>query len=156
MPTNYIKKLSKEGKGSVPELEKYWDRAEDLADKQNQGDNHAYRTAIFKNLVGATMKIEAKKRIQASDVLDQGSEVKTEMLTAEEVDAASNYLEKLVSEGKHGSREEIEQAWEEAKGVANSEGIQAYPYMVAVFQRKLGIRKGAGLQVEAAARLAKQ
>lgn len=52
MPTNYIKKLSKEGKGTVPELEKDWDRAEKLADKQGKGDNYAYRTAIFKSLSG--------------------------------------------------------------------------------------------------------
>lgn len=55
MPTDYIKKLSKEGHGSVAELERKWDEAKDAAEKQGQGDNFAYRTSIFKNMVGAAL-----------------------------------------------------------------------------------------------------
>lgn len=53
MPTPYLKKLSKEGKGSVPSLEKKWDKAGDLAKDAGQDDNYAYRTGILKKMVGA-------------------------------------------------------------------------------------------------------
>lgn len=55
MPVPYLKKLSKEGKGSVPSLEKKWDDAGKIADKAGKGDNYAYRTGILKNMVGAEL-----------------------------------------------------------------------------------------------------
>ena len=209
MPTPYLKKLAKEGKGSLPELEKKWDEAKEAADKQDQGDNYAYRTSIFKKMVGASA-ITANQAIASTSYIDklaQGGKYGTKAeleekweeakklanenakanpnivesyayttaifqdligvkkamasteLTAAQVLARNNYVEKLVRDKKHGSRKEIMKKWEEAKAIANSVGIRAYPYMIAVFQNLLGIRKTAAsmqkepMRIEAATRL---
>lgn len=210
MPTAYIKKLAKEGKGSIQELEKKWDEAGDAAGKQDQDDNYAYRTSIFQKMVGATY-IDSYEALASTSYIDKlasegkyGSKEELEAkweeakkianknakenpkivesyayttaifqdligvkkaetasigLTATEVLARNNYLEKLVRDKKHGSRKEIMKKWGEAKGIANSVGIRAYPYMIAVFQNLLGIRKTAAsvqtepLKIEAAQRL---
>ena len=55
MPTPYIKKLSREGKGSVPSLEKKWDKAKKLGEKKGYG----YVTQIFKTMVGAKARLQA-------------------------------------------------------------------------------------------------
>jgi len=52
MPTAYIKKLNREGKGSISSLEKKWEKAKEIADKEDQKDNYAFITSIFKNMVG--------------------------------------------------------------------------------------------------------
>ena len=62
MPTNFIRKLSKEGKGSVPSLEKKWDKAKEAAKKQGKGDNYAYITQIFKSLSHASV-LKAKAEV---------------------------------------------------------------------------------------------
>lgn len=54
MPTPYIKKLSKQGKGSVDELETKWEQAKKQAEKQDQGDNYAYITKIFQKMAHAS------------------------------------------------------------------------------------------------------
>lgn len=54
MPTNYIKKLSKEGKGSISSLESKWEAAKKQAEAEGEADNYAYITSIFKNMVGVT------------------------------------------------------------------------------------------------------
>lgn len=53
MPTAYIEKLAKEGKGSVAELEKKWDKAKAAAKKEGKDDNFAYITSIFQKIVNA-------------------------------------------------------------------------------------------------------
>ena len=59
MPTPYIKKLSKEGKGTVKELEKKWDAA-----KQEAGpDNYAVTTTIFKKMIGARSRLRLMKEL---------------------------------------------------------------------------------------------
>ena len=65
MPVPYLKKLSKEGKGSVKTLEKKWDKAGDIAKKAGKGDNYAYRTGILKRSLGikAAIVLEAKQRL---------------------------------------------------------------------------------------------
>lgn len=55
MPINYIKSLVKEGKGTKKSLEKKWKEAEKQAEQQGQGSNYAYRTAIFKKMVHASV-----------------------------------------------------------------------------------------------------
>lgn len=54
MPTAYIQKLADEGKGSVAELESKWNKAKSAAKDEGKGDNFAYITSIFKNMVGAS------------------------------------------------------------------------------------------------------
>lgn len=63
MPTPYIEKLAKEGKGSVQSLERKWDRAKAIAKGEGQANNYAYITQIFKNLVHASTTIEASVRL---------------------------------------------------------------------------------------------
>ena len=65
MPTPYIKKLSKQGKGSVESLEKKWDAAKEAASKQGKADNYALVTTIFKSMIGA--RIEAKSRLRMTE-----------------------------------------------------------------------------------------
>jgi hypothetical protein len=56
MPTPYIKKLSKEGKGSIDELEKKWRKAESIASGEGHAYDYGYITTIFKSLVPAAVK----------------------------------------------------------------------------------------------------
>lgn len=68
MPTDYIKKLSKEGKGSISELERKWDEAKSSAEKAGQTDNYAYITEIFQTMVGASSsELQAKSRLLATE-----------------------------------------------------------------------------------------
>lgn len=150
MTAPYVKKLAEEGKhGSLEELEAQWKKAGDIANKQaeenpNIVSSYAYITSIFQGLLG----IEGE---ESSPIL-----MSKNLTAAQRVEARNNYFEKLIREGKHGTRKEIEKKWEEAKAVANQVGIRAYPYMIAVFQNLLGIRKTAQastIKIEAAARL---
>lgn len=50
MPNAYIKKLAKQGKGSVEELEKKWNQAKKIAEKEGHGNDYGYIVAIFKSL----------------------------------------------------------------------------------------------------------
>lgn len=68
MPTSYIKKLSKQGKGSVPALEKKWDKAKDAAAKHGHKDNYGYITEIFKNMAHANLEVGASLRLDASTI----------------------------------------------------------------------------------------
>ena len=52
MPNAYIKKLSKEGKGSEAELEHKYKKAESIAAKEGKGDNFGYITGIFQKMIG--------------------------------------------------------------------------------------------------------
>lgn len=70
MPTSYIKKLHEQNKGSIAELEKKWEDAKTQAEKQDQGENWAYVTKIFQNMVGASavfagLKIHGHGRVVA-------------------------------------------------------------------------------------------
>ena len=56
MPTDYIKKLSKEGKGSVATLESKWAEAKAQANKAGKANNFAYITSIFQNMINAKIK----------------------------------------------------------------------------------------------------
>ncbi len=67
MPTAYLKKLAKEGKGTIEHLESEWEKAKKLADKQGQGGNFAYITKIFQTKIGASaLKLNAAQRLRAS------------------------------------------------------------------------------------------
>ena len=64
MPTDYIRKLSKSGHGTVQHLEKEWEAAKADAAKQGKAKNFGYITQIFKTRVGAsTTHLEAKIRL---------------------------------------------------------------------------------------------
>lgn len=52
MPTAYIKTLAREGKGTVAELEKKWDRARTLAAEEDHAEDYAYITGIFNRMIG--------------------------------------------------------------------------------------------------------
>lgn len=52
MPTSYIMTLSRSGKGSVPELEKKWERAKSLAEEEGHAEDYAYITGIFNRMIG--------------------------------------------------------------------------------------------------------
>lgn len=51
MPTGFVKKMAKKHKMSVDKSEKLWDRAKEIADKQGKGDNFAFITGIYKNML---------------------------------------------------------------------------------------------------------
>lgn len=67
MPTAYIEKLAKEGKGSVQELEKKWEDAKAAASEEGKSDNYGYITSIFQNMIGASFRIEASTRMKAAE-----------------------------------------------------------------------------------------
>lgn len=70
MPTDYIKKLSREGKGTIPELEKKWSDAKEIATKEGDGNNYSLVTDIFKKMIKAntvtSIKINAARRLIAN------------------------------------------------------------------------------------------
>ncbi len=70
MPTPYIKKLAKQGKGMISELEKKWKKADKLATENGDGhkNDYAYRMKIFKNLVHAASLESDPKDTVAFDV----------------------------------------------------------------------------------------
>jgi hypothetical protein len=51
MPAAYVEKLAKKHKISIDKAEEYWAEAKKQAKKQNQEDNFAYITSIFKNMM---------------------------------------------------------------------------------------------------------
>ena len=52
MPTAFVKKMSKKHKISVDKSEKLWDRAKAVAAKQDQPENFALITTIYKKMLG--------------------------------------------------------------------------------------------------------
>jgi len=66
MPVPFIKKLSKEGKGSVPALEKKWEAAKEAARKAGKADNYGYITEIFKKMAHASV-LQAKARLRDTE-----------------------------------------------------------------------------------------
>lgn len=74
MPTAFIKKLSKEGKGTVPELEKKWDDAKEIAKKEGADDVYALTTSIFKKMIkAAPVQINAARRLLAGRETGSGA-----------------------------------------------------------------------------------
>lgn len=127
MPTAYIRKLVEEGKGTLPELEKKWKEAGDIANENAAKDpdivnSYAYITSIFQNLIGVKPS-------------------KASVMAAMMVEAQTVYIRSLARQKKYGTLSQLKKKWEEAKAIANSGGIRAYPYLVAVFQNLIGIRK---------------
>lgn len=52
LPTNYLKKLHENGKGSLEYLEKEWDVAKKAAEDHGHKEDYAYITGIFQRLIG--------------------------------------------------------------------------------------------------------
>ena len=52
MPTPYIKKLSKEGKWTIKELEDMWSKAKTKAEEEGHKEDWAYVTQIFQSMIG--------------------------------------------------------------------------------------------------------
>lgn len=72
MPTNLIKKLSAQGKGSVEELEHKWDEAKKAASDQGKSEDWAYTTGIFKKMVGASFA-DIRRAVMAGRVTGKGA-----------------------------------------------------------------------------------
>jgi hypothetical protein len=52
MPTPFVNKMAKKHKISVDKSEKLWDRAKAAAEKQDQANNFALITTIYKKMLG--------------------------------------------------------------------------------------------------------
>jgi hypothetical protein len=52
MPTPFVNKMAKKHKISVGKSEKLWDRAKAAAEKQDQANNFALITTIYKKMLG--------------------------------------------------------------------------------------------------------
>jgi len=65
MPTAFIKKLAKEGHGSVSALEKKWDKAKERAKEEGRGNDYAYITCIFKRMAGVKASVATDRFILA-------------------------------------------------------------------------------------------
>lgn len=55
MPSTYIKKLVKEGKGTKADLEHKWETAKKAAADQGRTDDYQYITGIFNHIIGASV-----------------------------------------------------------------------------------------------------
>jgi GNAT superfamily N-acetyltransferase len=58
MPTPALKSLAKQSGKSMGKMEKYWDKAKDLAAEQGHRDDYAYITGIVKRMAGIGESIE--------------------------------------------------------------------------------------------------
>lgn len=58
MPTPFIKKLAREGKASIAELEKKWDEAKEAAASSGHAKDYGYIMSIFKKMAGVTAGTE--------------------------------------------------------------------------------------------------
>ncbi len=70
MPSAYVDKLVKEGKGSKAELEHKWDKAKKLAADEGRPEEYDYITGIFQKMIGAStepIRIEASARLKATE-----------------------------------------------------------------------------------------
>ena len=61
MPTPLIKKLAKEGKGTIKELEKKWKQAKAIAHNEGHEEDWAYITAIFKKMINEGEEMNREK-----------------------------------------------------------------------------------------------
>lgn len=66
MPTAYIKKLAKQGKGTIQALEKKWDKAKKLAADQGHSGEYDYIVGIFQKMVRASLYARALSRVVLS------------------------------------------------------------------------------------------
>lgn len=58
MPTPFIKKLAREGKASIAELEKKWEEAKKAAASSGHAKDYGYIMNIFKKMAGVTAGTE--------------------------------------------------------------------------------------------------
>lgn len=63
MPNAYIKKLADEGKGTVADLEKKWDKAKALAADEGHKEEYDYITGIFKKMIGESFTDEEGEKM---------------------------------------------------------------------------------------------
>lgn len=97
MPSNYIKKLHKDGKGSLAKLEKAYKQAGAIAEGEGHGGDYAYITTIFKSLIGikSSVTVDAAFRLiaEAKQISDSESENGEEMNDEE----LKLFVDKLIS-----------------------------------------------------------
>jgi hypothetical protein len=76
MPTNEIKKDAREGKGSVPSLEKKWDKAKDASKKSTgKSDDWALTNYVYqKERDASVMELNATTRLEGSCPICAGIE----------------------------------------------------------------------------------
>jgi hypothetical protein len=178
MPNSYLKKLVSEGRGSLPELEKKWEDAKAKAAKAGHKDDYAYVTSIFQRLAGVAASIDfsgqtashemvpgtpvgAIRRLRANSLQGPITPVQTGINMGQMTTADNNYLDSLVDSGQF-TREEVNDAWEDAKKTADANAkknpniVPSYAYTTSIFQSKLGIKPNkaeATVQINAATRL---
>lgn len=58
MPKPYVEKMAKKKKISIDAAENMWNKAKGYAEKQGYGDNYAYITGIFKNMLGERLSFK--------------------------------------------------------------------------------------------------
>ncbi|QDH83582.1 A/G-specific adenine glycosylase [Achromobacter phage Motura] len=107
MPTSYLKTLSEKGKGSVPELEKQWEKAKADAKAQGQADNWAYVTGIFKRRIGASAFsdnwMDNEDRLAAVDPVNQFATETVADVNAEHRLNAAAFLRSLPDQANRGA-----------------------------------------------------
>ena len=75
MPTSEIRKDAREGKGTVPSLEKKWDKAKDASKKSTgKGDDWALTNYIYQKERDASVIVNAATRLLASCPICAGVE----------------------------------------------------------------------------------
>lgn len=75
MPNSYIKKLADEGKGSIEELEKKWDKAKTLAADEGHEEEYDYITGIFKKMIGESFTDEEGEKLAWSLFMESMNKV---------------------------------------------------------------------------------
>jgi hypothetical protein len=105
MPTAYIEKLVKEGKGSKAHLEKEWDAAKKNAKDQGRGDDYAYITGIFRKRAGLASVADTLNETPLGDVITLDVPTMIRMLelsreTLKTDEAIHIVVERMVAESK--------------------------------------------------------
>lgn len=145
MPTPYIEKLSKEGKGSVESLEKKWDEAKSKAKEEGKADNYAYITSIFQNMIHAgtlPMKINAATRLLMSNQILAAN--RTEAGKA--VISLSKTFGKFKDTQEHDKNESV--IWQKKIGSVDARVVLTWAYQENLFDLNIELRSKSDRRVD--------
>ena len=66
MPSNVVKSFADKTGKSVPEVDKLWNKAKEIASEQGQAENYALITGILKKMLGLNETISFKEFLEQS------------------------------------------------------------------------------------------
>jgi len=134
MPANIVKSLAKKAKKTVDEVEKKWNKAKEIAKKEDQEDNYAYITGILKKMLGIKSFNERYEEIMSQFI--------TEAITRKEWTSIGpdNIIKKFAELMDKYDEDYVKEKFEHAKLVAQKIGKENdWPSVRNILAKSLGI-----------------